>query len=124
MLALSFKSLGVNTYGLDYDAINKVISKDVKTSGVHFVGFMHSFIVYPSTYQTFDFSDNTGASRGAVEARTKDGLMVSFRANFQYKLSQKDLVKLYKKFGADYKTPCIRFAVDLLSDQATKFEAQ
>ena len=50
MIAMSIKSLGVNTYGLDYAAITKTINPSVYTSGFHFLGFMHSFIEYPATY--------------------------------------------------------------------------
>ena len=88
------------------------------TSGYHFIGFMHKFIEYPSQMQTMDFSDGANANRGVVEARSKDGLMVNFRAVFQYQLNQKNLINLYKKYGDDYKSPCIRFAVDCLNDQA------
>lgn len=45
---------------------------------------MHKFIEYPSQMQTMDFSDAPNANRGLVEARSKDGLMVNFRATFQY----------------------------------------
>jgi len=38
-------------------------------------------------------------------------------------LNEKDLLKLYRKFGADYKGPCIRYAVDSLNDQASQFQA-
>ena len=61
MIAMSIKSLGVNTYGLDYAAITKTINPSVYTSGFHFLGFMHSFIEYPATYQTLDFSDSPNA---------------------------------------------------------------
>ena len=57
MIILSFSSLDVNTYGLDYSPITKTIAPTVFTSGFHYLGFMHKFIVYPATYQTFDFSD-------------------------------------------------------------------
>jgi hypothetical protein len=82
MVAMSIKSLGVNTYGLDYAAITKTINQEVYSSGFHFIGFMHQFIEYPATYQTLDFSESSGAARGSIDARSKDGLMVSFRANF------------------------------------------
>lgn len=66
--------------------------------------------------QTMEFSDSPNANRGVVEARSKDGLMVNFRAVFQYQLNLKDLIALYKRYGDDYKSPCIRFAVDCLND--------
>ena len=33
------------------------------------------------------------------------------------------MVDLYKRYGEDYKTPCIRFAVDSLNDKASSFSA-
>ena len=81
-LVLSFSSLPVNTYGLDYSPITKNISPVVFTSGFHYLGFMHKFIEYPSSMQTMDFSKGADASRGPVESRSSDGLMVNFRAQF------------------------------------------
>ena len=113
---LSFSSLPVNTYGLDYSSITKQINENAYTSGYHYLGFMHSFIEYPTTMQTLDFSDSPTANRGPIEARSKDGLMVNFRAQFQYQFNQADLIHIYKRYGEDYKSPCIRFAVDTMND--------
>ena len=79
---LSFSSLPVNTYGLDYSPITKQINDNVYSSGYHYIGFMHKFIEYPSQMQTMDFSEGQSANRGLVEARSKDGLKVNFRATF------------------------------------------
>jgi len=84
---------------------------------------MHKFIEYPSQMQTMVFSTESNRDRGLIEARSKDGLMVNFRATFQYQLNMKNLIDLYKKYGEDYKSPCIRFAVDCLNDQAAQFQA-
>ena len=81
-MVLSFSSLPVNTYGLDYSPITKKISPVVFSSGFHYLGFMHKFIEYPSTMQTFDFSKSPDSNRGPVESRSSDGLMVNFRAQF------------------------------------------
>ena len=120
---MSFSQLPINTYGLDYSPIYKEINPIVMTAGFHYIGFMHKFIVYPTTMQTFMFSDDHGSNRGAIEARSNDGLMVNFRAQFQYQLNQKDLLTLYRTYGADYKTPCIRFAVDVMNDEASNYQA-
>ena len=120
---LSFSSLPINTYGLDYSPITKQINENVYSSGYHYLGFMHKFIEYPTTMQTLDFSDSSTANRGPIEARSKDGLMVNFRAQFQYQLNQGDLIKLYMRYGEDYKSPCIRFAVDIMNDEASQFAA-
>lgn len=122
-LILSFSSIPVNTYGLDYSPISKSINENIFESGFHYIGFMHKFIEYPSTMQTFEFSDASSASRGLISARSKDGLMVNFRAQFQYQLNSKDLLGLYLRYGEDYKTPCIRYSVDVMNDMASRFAA-
>jgi len=81
-LILSFSSLPVNTNGLDYSPISKKISDKVYNSGFHYIGFMHKFIEYPNTYQTLKFSDANDANRAMIHGRSKDGLMVNFRAEF------------------------------------------
>jgi len=43
---------------------------------------MHKFIEYPNTYQTLKFSDANDANRAMIHGRSKDGLMVNFRAEF------------------------------------------
>ena len=55
-LFFSYASLDANEYGLDYSAISKTIDETVYTSGYHFLGFGHSFVVYPSTVQKMEFS--------------------------------------------------------------------
>jgi len=94
-IILSFSSLPLNTYGLDYSPITKKISPTVFTSGFHYLGFMHKFIEYPTIVQTLDFSRNQNADREPIEARSVDGLMVTFNAQFQYQLNPKDLISLY-----------------------------
>ena len=81
-VVLSFSSLAVNTNGLDYSPITKEIGDQTYNSGYHYIGFMHKFIEYPSSTLTFEFSDLKNADRGPMNARSKDGLMVNFRAQF------------------------------------------
>jgi len=83
-LAGAISTLEVNTYGLDYSNIGKTINENVFKSGIHFLGFGHNFIRYPSQMQTLDLGDGAKANRGMIEARSLDGLMVNFRATFQY----------------------------------------
>ena len=122
-IVLSFSSLPVNTYGLDYSPISKQISPMIYTSGFHYLGFMHKFIEYPSSVQTMDFARTGGAERGPIEARSIDGLMVTFSAQFQYTLDGNSLLELYLRYGEDHKAPCIRFSVDSLNDMASHYRA-
>ena len=66
----AISSLPVNTWGLDYNGIYKEIGDDVWESGIHRIGFMHSFVEYPSQVQNTEFSDQSGADRGPIESRS------------------------------------------------------
>jgi len=65
-----------------------------------------------------DFNKGRG-----IEARSEDGLAVSFKAAVQYRLNQGTLYDLYNKFGEDYKTPCSKYIIDTLNDSAARFIA-
>lgn len=120
---LSFASLDANEYGLDYSYITKNIDVKVYGPGYHFLGFGHSFLIYPSTVQNMEFSNEQKADRPPIQSRTDDGLMISFKASFQYRLYDNKLFDLYMKYGEDYTTPCQKYAIDILNDAATKYDA-
>jgi regulator of protease activity HflC (stomatin/prohibitin superfamily) len=113
---LSFSSLDAGEYGLDYSFITKNIDVTVYGPGFHFLGFGHSFLVYPSTVQNMEFSDERSATRPPIESRTDDGLMITFKVSFQYRLLDTRLYDLYYKYGEDYSTPCQKYAIDILND--------
>ena len=121
ILAMSFATLPINTWGLDYNGIGKTVSQVLMDAGVHVIGPLHRFIQYPITQQTFSF--RSGGVGPAISARTMDGLMVTFNAEFQYQFVKSDLYKLYMKFGEDSKNPCSRYAIDVLNDSASKQKA-
>ena len=50
-------------------------------------------------------------------------MMVNFNTQFQFRLIVSDLPKLYNRYGDDFKTPCLRFAVDKMNDIAAKYRA-
>jgi len=79
LIGSSFASLPVNTWGLDYAGISKTIDSTPLTSGIHFLGVMHSFIIYETTRITWKFNGAT-----TIVARTADGLTVSFDAIIEY----------------------------------------
>ena len=53
--------------------------------GIHFLGVGHSFIKYPKTVQTIEFSQDRNANGPVIQSRTQDGLEVSLEISFQYK---------------------------------------
>ena len=111
----------INNVCLDYSRIWKTLDEEPIKSGFHYIGFMHKFYEYPTTQLSMDFGYDSG--REKIMARSKDGLMVNFKASFQYQLSTKDLHTLYMTYGDDYRTPCARFAVDKMTDEASNFQA-
>jgi regulator of protease activity HflC (stomatin/prohibitin superfamily) len=56
LIVTSFSQLEVNEVGLDYSGITKTIDKNIFTAGIHFLGVAHSFIKFPITVQTYEFS--------------------------------------------------------------------
>lgn len=55
--------------------------------GIHFLGVGHSFIKYPKTVQTIEFSQDRTANGPSINSRTNDGLEVILEISFQYKLN-------------------------------------
>ena len=79
---MSYSSLDAQEYGLDYSTISKTIDKQVYTSGYHFLGFAHSFIIFPTVLQNMEFSKDKGADRHPIASRTEDGVTITFSASF------------------------------------------
>lgn len=123
LIVTSFSQLEVNEVGLDYSGITKTIDKNIFTAGIHFLGVAHSFIKFPITVQTYEFSKQARADNPIVKSRTRDGLEVEIEVSFQYHYITNSLYDLYMKFGTEYRTPCMKIAIDVITDQSTKFEA-
>lgn len=70
-----------------------------------------------------EFSFERNSNRGPVESRTLDGLEVTLEISFQYTLQQDKLFDLYAKYGENYKIVCMNVAVDILTEEATKYTA-
>jgi len=73
--------------------------------------------------QTIEFSKDRNANRGPIESRTSDGLEVVIEISFQYILQHVELYKLYKKYGSNYNIIFQNIAIDLLTEEATKYTA-
>lgn len=122
LIVTSFSMLEVNEVGLDYSGITKTINRNIYTAGIHFLGVAHSFIKFPITVQTYEFS-NAGGDAQNIRSRTKDGLEVSLEVSFQYVYITNHLYDMYMKYGSEYRTPCLKIAVDILTDTSTQYTA-
>jgi len=90
---------------------------------LYFIGIGHSFIKFPKNLQTIEFSNDRTAVRKPIESRTSDGLEVVLEISFQYVLQPDKLFTLYNAYGPDYFTIFQNVAVDLLTEEATKYTA-
>jgi hypothetical protein len=95
----------------------------VKENGLYFLGIGHSFIKFPKNVQTIEFSLEKTGNRRPVESRTSDGLEVILEISFQYVIQPQNLYKLYTKYGEKYNIVFQNVAVDVLTEEATKYTA-
>ena len=117
----SFSSLELNEYGLDYSGIFKSVDKEPYTSGIHFLGFQHSFIRFPKSVQTVDFTK--GGDAGIIESRTQDGLEVLLEISFQYELEVTKIYDLYMNFDTNYQTNLILISIDVINKVSNNYTA-
>ncbi len=73
--------------------------------------------------QTIEFSKERSANRGPIESRTSDGLEVVIEISFQYVLQHENLYHLYNKYGSRYQIVFQNVAIDVLTEEATKYTA-
>eukprot|EP00914_Ancora_sagittata_P034696 GHVO01070037.1.p1 GENE.GHVO01070037.1~~GHVO01070037.1.p1 ORF type:complete len:302 (+),score=43.97 GHVO01070037.1:48-953(+) len=125
LFILSWGALGYNQIGLNYNYILQTVQNSTYTSGRYFIGFGHTFIKYPLSYQTILFGKEHGASADTLRSRTSDGLEVSLEISFQYSLTPIALYDLYRLYGSNDDAHAIftRMAQDLLTELATKYTA-
>jgi hypothetical protein len=92
-------------------------------SGFHFLGIGHSFLKFPKSVITIDFSSDKGADYPPLNSRTSDGLQVTLSISFQFTLTSAKLYEIYMKFSEDYKNIFETIAIDVLSGNATEYSA-
>lgn len=123
LIFTSFRTLEVNEVGLDYSGITKTIDKQIFTSGIHLLGVGHSFIKYPTTVQTYEYSNAKGSDGPRVRSRTKDGLEVDLEISFQYIYILNKVYDMYMRYAENQNVPCMKVAIDILTDVATQYNA-
>ena len=123
LIIFGFASLEATEYGLNYSWISKNISPNIKENGLYFIGIGHSFIKFPKTVQTIEFSNQKTANKGPIQSRTSDGLEVTLEISFQYVLTKDKIYELYNKYGSNYNYIFQNIAVHTLTEEATKYTA-
>ena len=123
LIIFGFATLEATEFGLNYSWISKTISPQVKENGLYFIGIGHSFIKFPKTVQTIEFSNTKTANQGPIQSRTSDGLEVTLEISFQYILNKDQIYKLYTKYGKNYNYIFQNIAIHTLTEEATKYTA-
>lgn len=123
---LAFISIGQvdqNEYGLVMNWVTKKIGNRVYHGGTHFIGFWNTFVVFPATIQTIEFSERPWMHTSpALHTRTKEGLGLHLSISFQYKLNPDDIPKLYALTNLQYEGLFTRIARDQLLEAASEYE--
>lgn len=120
---LSLGAVEQNEYGLLYNWVTKTISNKVYHGGTHWIGFWNSFVVFPATVQTIEFSDRVGfRTAEALHTRTKEGLGLHLSISFQYKLDPDRIPELYTLTNIAYEGLFTRVARDQLLEAASEYE--
>lgn len=137
-IPLSLKSLEQGKYALKLNWSTQKIDEMVEVApGMKFVGLGNMLVEYPSTFQNMYFVDDgrvgTGSEedikRGAIRARSADGLEMRLSVSFQWKLEPSALKPLYKILGGGskeeslYRDEFVRFARAALVNASTEFPA-
>jgi len=123
LIIFGFATLEATEFGLNYSWISKSISPIVKENGLYFIGIGHSFIKFPKTVQTIEFSNSKTANQGPIQSRTSDGLEVTLEISFQYILQKDQIYNLYTKYGKNYNYIFQNIAIHSLTEEATKYTA-
>jgi hypothetical protein len=125
-LAVAFFSLGQveqNQYGLVMNWVTKKIGAKVYHGGTHFIGFWNTFVIFPATIQTIEFSDRPWLHTSPVlHTRTKEGLGLHLSIAFQYRLQPEHIPKLYALTNLNYEGLFTRIARDQLLEAASEYE--
>lgn len=123
---VSFASLGCveqNEYGLLYNWVTKTITDKVYHGGTHLIGPWNSFVTFPATVRTLEFSDRIGyRTAEALHTRTKEGLGLHLSISFQYLLDPERIPQLYALTNQAYEGLFTRIARDQLLEAASEYE--
>mmetsp|Transcript_26202 Transcript_26202/g.75150 ORF Transcript_26202/g.75150 Transcript_26202/m.75150 type:complete len:343 (-) Transcript_26202:198-1226(-) len=115
--------------GIRYNGFTKAADTGtVYGPGRYFLGPFNKFMLFPSTAQTVQFSDemglpSTGARYEALHTRTKDGLGLHLQVSLQYRLAKDTLGDLYSEFNMNYEPVITSSVRDTLIRAASEYEA-
>lgn len=123
LLLLSMDSLEPLQAGITYNKITKTIGTDVYQSGRYLIGPVKSFMVYPANLVTIEFSDSKTATSNPLQTRTAEGLGLQLYISFQFRITLKDIPKLYNLANVNYHGTFVRISRDTILKIAGMYNA-
>ena len=121
--AASYKTVETNHYGLMRNTFTKELDETVYVPGAYWTNPFIEVILFPSTWQTIELSDQENSTYKGLKATSRDGFTVELECSFQYKLKKDNLVELYKDFGTAYEDFFVREARSVLRDMISLYNA-
>jgi prohibitin 2 len=115
LIFLSTSKLQSNELGIKYDNIAKKLNKDVLGEGLHFGPPGFYFIIFPSVYQTMEFTD--------ITCLNKDGVVIDLDVSYQFKANpryMKILIDQFKDFDG-YKRILLASGKSAVHDACANF---
>ena len=121
ILACSFSSLQSVQIALDFDYISMAVNPmPYTTAGLYFLGFGHSFVLFPRVIQTIEFETN---HRGLLHTRTQDGLPLTLGISFQYRYMPDKLIDLFISYDNKQEDVYINTAIATIANTACNYSA-
>jgi len=90
LISVSLKKLASNELGIAYDNIAKKLGNEVQYEGLHSGPPGFSFIIFPSVYETMEFSD--------ITCLNKDGVIIELDVSYQFKANGRYMRQLVEQF--------------------------
>lgn len=101
-----------------FNTIDKTIDGErVYLGGRYYIGLAKGFHIFPTTYQTIEFSTGPDADSPPLIAQTPDGA-VTFDVSLQYQLDLSSLIDVYRSFELNYHGRFVRIAQAALQNAA------
>jgi len=105
LFATSFKAVGPYMIGLKQNTVTKTVNLEgpdvVYDPGVYFVGFWNSFLTFPTTIQTIQYSfepPEEGVQHiNPLQLRSNDAVPISLEVSVQYQRVKAELPQLFRQ---------------------------
>jgi len=123
LFAVSFQVLGPLEMGIDLNKYSQELNEEqVFGPGRYVLGIGHTFLNFPSTLQSIEFSEQPGSAGAELDIFTNQGQTIFIDVSFQYRLVKEELIDLYYLYGKDYESGFIKIAQSSIKETATLFD--